>query len=196
MSIRTASITRKTNETNIQLSLCIDGSGKSNIQSGIGFFDHMLTLFSKHGLFDLDLKIQGDLEVDAHHSVEDAGLCLGQAFHKALGDCSGIARYASLILPMDEALCQLAIDISNRPYLNFDVNLPPNKVGEFDVELMEEFFNAFANNARINLHIKMLAGRNQHHIIESGFKALGVCLDRATQIDPRKTGVPSTKGVL
>ncbi|MEK9658067.1 MAG: imidazoleglycerol-phosphate dehydratase HisB [bacterium] len=193
---REAKIKRKTNETEIDLSLAIDGQGESHIETGIGFFDHMLTLFSKHGLFDLDLRVKGDLEIDAHHSVEDTGLCLGKAFHDALGDCAGIRRFASVLMPMDDALTQLVIDISNRPYLAFDVEFNASKVGDFDVELMQEFFQAFVNNARINLHIKLLAGQNQHHVIESGFKALGLCLDQATGIDPRKKGVPSTKGIL
>ena len=193
---RTSHITRNTTETNIDLHINVDGQCKSSLETGVPFFDHMLTLFSKHGLFDLTLKVKGDLEVDAHHSVEDTGICLGQAFHEAIGDGRGIRRYASVIVPMDEALCQLAIDVSNRPYFGFNVPLEKGKVGNFDVELMEEFFNAFVNNARINLHMTLLAGRSQHHIMESGFKAFGVCLDQATQIDPRKTDIPSTKGSL
>ena len=196
MEKRNAQIKRHTNETKIELDFNIDGSGKRDIQTGIPFFNHMLDLFANHGLFDLHTKVNGDIDVDFHHSVEDTGICLGQAFRQALGDAKGIRRYASVMIPMDEALCQLAIDISNRPYLNFDMNLSNAKVGDFDVELMEEFFTAFVNNARINLHIKLLAGKNLHHIIESGFKAFGICLDQASQLDIRKQGVPSTKGML
>tara|TARA_A100001015_G_scaffold88324_2_gene98265 strand:- start:348 stop:941 length:594 start_codon:yes stop_codon:yes gene_type:complete len=193
---RIGTINRNTAETKITLKLDIDGEGSSDIETGIGFFDHMLTLFSKHGLFDLTVKVEGDLEVDGHHSVEDVGICLGLAFHDAIGDAYGINRYASAIVPMDESLCQIAIDVSNRPALGFNHNFDKEKVGSFDSELVEEFFNAFVNNARINLHIDMLKGSNLHHKIEACFKAFGICLDQATQVDPRKKSVPSTKGIL
>ena len=193
---RVGTITRNTAETKINLQFDIDGDGQSTIDTGIGFFDHMLTLFAKHGLFDLTVKVDGDLDVDGHHSVEDVGICLGLAFRDAVGDAVGINRYASVIIPMDEALCQTAIDVSNRPALSMKHNFDKEKVGQFDSELVEEFFNAFVNNARINLHIDMLKGSNLHHKIEACFKAFGVCLDQATQLDPRKKGVPSTKGVL
>lgn len=196
MTNRKASIKRHTNETKIDLSLCIDGSGKSEIQTGIGFFDHMLNLWTHHGLFDLSLSVDGDLEVDFHHTVEDVGIALGQAFREAIGDAKGITRYASGLTPMDEALCQVAIDYSNRPYLAFENHLPKTKVGEFDVELTEEFLRAFVNNARITLHVDILKGTNLHHIIEAVFKGLGRELDKVSQKDPRKKDVPSTKGVL
>jgi len=194
--MRKASITRKTNETDITLDFAIDGAGTAIINTGIPFFDHMLNLFAKHGMFDLDLQMRGDIDIDYHHSVEDVGICLGQTFREALGNASGIQRYASGLIPMDEALCQMAVDISNRPVLVFDYAFPKTKIGTFDAELVEEFFQAFVSNARLSLHVKILAGSNLHHISESCFKALGIILDQATQIDPRKTGVPSTKGVL
>lgn len=193
---RKHSIKRETKETSIELDLNIDGEGKSNIQTGIGFFDHMLDLFTNHGLFDLNVTVKGDLHIDFHHSVEDVGICLGIAFKEALGDCKGITRFANVLVPMDEALCQCAIDICNRPYLGFDHNFDKEKVGEFDAELVEEFLNAFVNNARLSLHMTILKGTNTHHKIESCFKALGQCLDKATQFDIRKKDVPSTKGIL
>ncbi len=197
MKKRQATLTRNTSETQIKLSLVIDGTGKSTINTGIGFFDHMLTLFSKHGLFDLNISMKGDLHIDAHHSVEDVGICLGQAFSEALGDFKGIQRYSSGLFPMDEALCQIAIDISNRPFLGFKAEFPKAKIGDFDSELVEEFFRAFTFNAKLNLHITLLAGDNLHHCAEACFKALGVALDHASRIDPRKADqVPSTKGVL
>ena len=156
----------------------------------------MLDLFAKHGLFNLDLSVKGDLQIDAHHSVEDLGICLGQAFAKALGDGKYIRRIASVITPMDESLCQMAIDVSNRAFLGFNDNFNKENVGNFDSELVEEFFNAFVNNARINLHMTMLAGTNLHHKIEACFKAFGQCLDIATQKDSRKKDIPSTKGIL
>jgi len=193
---REATIERKTSETQISLSLNIDGPGKSLIQTGVPFLDHMLDLFSKHGLFILTVAANGDTHIDDHHTVEDIAICLGEAFKKALGNGKGITRYASVSVPMDEALCNIAMDISNRPCLSFNVDFPKTKVGTFDAELVEEFFNAFVNNARMSLHIDMVRGQNLHHIIESIFKAFGVCLDKATQIDPRKDDIPSTKGVL
>ena len=194
---RISVITRKTNETDVALELNLDGTGQSTLATGIPFFDHMLDLFTRHGSFDLSLQVKGDLEVDFHHTVEDVGICLGQAFRHAVGDAKGIRRYALGLIPMDEALCQLAVDISNRPFVHFDVPLPKSKVGEFDVELMEEFIRAFASHARLTLHIKQSTGTNLHHILESCFKALGIVLSDAVAIDPRKAGqVPSTKGVL
>lgn len=193
---RVGKVSRKTNETQIDLTFKLDGTGKSKIKTDIPFFDHMLDLFTKHGIFDLDLNVKGDIDIDFHHSVEDTGICLGQAFREALGDSKGITRYASGLIPMDEALCQVAVDISNRPHLTFNYDAPKSKVGEFDIELAEEFFIAFVNNARITLHLDIIRGRNLHHIIEGCFKGLGIILDRATILDPRKAGIPSTKGIL
>ena len=195
--MRNSEINRKTKETDISLSLVIDGSGKSEIDTGVGFFDHMLTLFASHGMFDLTVKCNGDLEVDAHHTVEDVGICLGMAFSEALGDMKGIKRFADKIIPMDEALILNAVDISGRPYLAFDLDVPAKKVGNFDTELVSEFFLAFVRNAKMTLHIKKMAGRNTHHIIEGCFKAFGRVMDEATMIDARRADVlPSTKGVL
>ncbi len=196
MSSRHASISRQTSETSISLDFDLDGTGKATIATGVGFLDHMLDLFTKHGLFNLSVQMKGDTHIDFHHSVEDVGICLGHAFRQALGDAAGIKRYASVLIPMDETLCQLAIDVSNRPCLVFDCPMPAAKVGDFDTELTEEFFNAFVMNARISLHVSIIRGKNTHHIIESCFKALGICLDQATQLDPRKSGIPSTKGLL
>ena len=195
--MRTAEINRKTAETDISLKLCLDGSGKSNIQSGVGFLDHMLTLFAKHGRFDLDLVCKGDTYVDDHHSVEDIGICLGEAFCSALGDKAGIKRYADTILPMDEALILSAIDISGRGFLAYDADILANKVGSFDTELAEEFWEAFARNAKLTLHIRQLAGKNAHHIIEGQFKSVARSLRTAVSMDPDLNGeVPSTKGML
>lgn len=194
--MRKAQIKRHTNETQVQLTLNIDGSGKTTIQTGVAFFDHMLNLMAVHGLFDLDIQAKGDLDVDFHHTVEDVGICLGQALREALGDARGIQRYASGLLPMDESLCQMAIDISNRPHLTFIADFPKAKVGAFDVELAQEFFVALVNNARITLHVNVLQGTNLHHMMEACFKALGVYLSQALAVNPRKTGVPSTKGVM
>ena len=195
--MRSAEINRKTKETDISLSLVIDGTGKSEIDTGVGFFDHMLTLFASHGMFDLKVKCKGDIEVDAHHTVEDVGICLGMAFNEALGDMKGIKRYADKIIPMDEALVLNAVDISGRAHLAFDLDVPAKKVGNFDTELVSEFFLAFVRNAKITLHVKKMAGRNTHHIIEGCFKAFGRIMDEATMIDSRRADVlPSTKGVL
>ena len=195
--MRTAEINRKTNETDISLSLNLDGTGKSEINSGVGFLDHMLTLFARHGRFDLTLKCDGDTYVDDHHSVEDIGIALGQAFTKALGDKRGIVRYGSFILPMDETLILSAVDISGRSYLNYDLNIPTQKVGTFDTELCEEFFLGFVRNADLTLHIKQLEGRNSHHIIEGTFKCVARCMKQAVAIDEAfKDEIPSTKGVL
>ena len=195
--MRYSEIKRKTKETDIELSLKLDGTGKCEIDTGVGFFDHMLTLFASHGMFDLTVKCNGDLEVDAHHTVEDIGICLGLAFAEALGDMKGIKRYADKIIPMDEALILNAVDISGRPHLAFDLDVHAKKVGNFDTELVSEFFLAFVRNAKMTLHIKKLAGRNTHHIIEGCFKAFGRIMDEATMLDSRRLDVlPSTKGVL
>lgn len=195
--MRTAEINRKTNETDIRLRLSLDGTGKSSIQSGVGFLDHMLTLFARHGRFDLDLVCNGDTYVDDHHSVEDIGIALGQAFSQALGDKRGIIRYGSFILPMDESLILTAVDISGRPYLNYDLHIPTQKVGSFDTELAEEFFLGFIRNANLTLHIKQLEGKNSHHIIEGAFKSFGRSMKQAVAVDEAfRDEIPSTKGVL
>ena len=195
--MRKAEIKRKTAETDIVLTLDLDGTGKSDIDSGVGFLDHMLTLFAKHGRFDLQLACKGDTQVDDHHSVEDIGICLGEAFAKALGDKAGIRRYGSMLLPMDEALVLSALDISGRAHLSYDANIRARKVGTFDTELAEEFWEAFVRSAKITLHIRQLAGRNAHHIIEGMFKSVARALREAVSIDPALAGeIPSTKGVL
>jgi len=194
--MRSAELVRKTAETKIELQLNIDGKGNSSIDTGVGFFNHMLTLMTKHGFMDLKVKCDGDSDVDDHHSVEDVGIVLGQAFLQALGDKAGIRRYASVFTPMDESLSQVSIDISGRSYLYFDVEIPTQKVGTFDTELVEEFFRAFVNQSGITLHIQLLHGKNSHHIIESIFKGFGRVLDEATVIDERIKGVRSTKGML
>lgn len=195
--MREVQIVRKTNETNIRLSLNLDGTGESNINSGVGFLDHMLTLFARHGRFDLHLSCDGDTYVDDHHTVEDIGIALGQAFTQALGDKRGIIRYGSFILPMDETLILCAVDISGRSCLNFDLHIPTQKVGTFDTELAEEFFLGFVRNANLTLHIKQLEGKNSHHIIEGTFKAFGRTMKQAVAIDDQfKDEIPSTKGVL
>ena len=187
---------RKTSETNVSLSLLLDGSGRAEVECGIPFFEHMLTLFCSHGCFDIVLKAEGDLEVDAHHLVEDIGLVLGQAFDDALGDRAGIKRYGSIILPMDEALVLVAADFSGRPYLVFDLPLAAARLGSFDTELVEDFLQAFVSRARCTLHVKLLNGRNTHHKIEALFKARGRALDEASRRDERVRGIPSTKGIL
>ncbi len=195
--MRTAQITRTTKETDIRLTLNLDGTGKSEIHSGVGFLDHMLTLFAKHGRFDLDLTCNGDTEVDDHHSVEDIGIALGQVFEQALGDKRGIVRYGSFILPMDETLILSAVDISGRSYLNYDLHIPTQKVGTFDTELTEEFFLGFVRNANLTLHLKQLEGKNSHHIIEGTFKSFGRTMKQAVVIDENfRDEIPSTKGVL
>ena len=194
---RTASIKRTTKETDISLSLNLDGTGNFEISTGIGFFDHMLSGFAKHGYFDLDLKAKGDLEVDGHHTVEDCGIVLGNAIAKAVGDKKGINRYGYFVLPMDEALIMVAVDISGRSGVYFDLNIPTEKVGDFDTELCKEFYIAFAREAGITLHIRQLAGENSHHIIEGVFKAVGRVMREACSIDERaKDQMPSTKGML
>jgi len=195
--MRTSEIKRTTKETDIALTLNLDGTGKSEINSGVGFLDHMLTLFAKHGRFDLTLTCNGDTYVDDHHSVEDIGIALGQAFSQALGDKRGIVRYGSFILPMDETLILSAVDISGRSYLNYDLHIPTQKVGTFDTELTEEFFWGFVRNADLTLHIKQLEGKNSHHIIEGAFKCFGRTMKQAVAIDENfKDEIPSTKGVL
>lgn len=195
--MRTTEINRTTAETAITLRLCLDGTGASQVQSGVGFLDHMLTLFAKHSRFDLTLTCSGDTKVDDHHSVEDIGIVLGQALCQALGDKRGIRRYGSCILPMDEALILCAADLSGRSCLRLQAQLPTEKVGTFDTELVEEFFQALTREARMNLHLRQLDGTNSHHIIEAMFKALGRTLRQAVAIDPDcRDEIPSTKGVL
>lgn len=193
---RTAKIERKTNETEITLELDLDGVGKSKINTGVGFFDHMLELFSRHGVFDLKVKAKGDLHVDQHHTVEDTGICLGQAFRAALGDKAGIRRYGHFTLPMEETLVTTAVDLSGRYYMVFGAEFPSQKIGEFDSELVEDFWQAFAANALCNLHVVLHYGRNSHHISEATFKSLARSLRMAVESDSRMTGVPSTKGVI
>ncbi|MBO4695778.1 MAG: imidazoleglycerol-phosphate dehydratase HisB [Lachnospiraceae bacterium] len=193
---RTATINRETKETKITCTLNLDGTGKFNIETGIGFFDHMLCGFAKHGFFDMDLKAVGDLQVDSHHTVEDVGIVLGQAIKEALGDKAGITRYGSFILPMDETLMLCALDLSGRPYFCYDVTTTVDRVGEMDAELAKEFFYAVSYSAGMNLHIKMLAGENNHHILEAMFKAFAKALDMATKYDSRLEGVLSTKGTI
>jgi imidazoleglycerol-phosphate dehydratase len=193
---RTADIKRKTKETDIALSINLDGSAKEQISTGIGFMDHMLDLFTRHGLFDLNVTAQGDLKVDAHHTVEDIGIVLGQAIKEALGDKKSIKRYGTTFVPMDEALAMVSLDLSGRPFLVFNAQFTSDKVGEMDTELVEEFFRSVAFNACMNLHIKVLYGSNNHHIVEAIFKAFGRALDEATRVDDRIQGVMSTKGSL
>ncbi len=195
--MRTAEITRKTNETDIRLSLDLDGQGKSRVRTGVGFLDHMLTLLARHGGMDLELTCDGDTQVDDHHSVEDIGIALGQAFDQALGEKRGVRRYASLCLPMDEALILCAVDLSGRGGYYEELAIPTEKIGSFDTQLVYEFMWAFAANARLTLHLRKLAGRNSHHIVEGAFKALGRALRAAAETDPRfRDEIPSTKGML
>ena len=195
--MRTAEIKRDTNETKITLTLNLDGNGISKISTGVGFLDHMLTLFARHGSFDLSVTCKGDVEVDDHHSTEDIGICLGSAFAEALGNMAGINRYGNIILPMDESLILCAADISGRSYLGYGLQIPTEKVGTFDTELVEEFFLAFTRKAGLTLHFQQLAGTNSHHIIEGAFKAFGRVMKQAVAIDPSLGGqIPSTKGVL
>ncbi|HLO26330.1 MAG TPA: imidazoleglycerol-phosphate dehydratase HisB [Geobacteraceae bacterium] len=193
---RKASLERITKETQIKLVLEIDGKGESKICTSVPFLDHMLDLFTRHGLFDLKIDAQGDIDIDFHHTVEDIGIVLGQAFREALGDKKGIRRYGQAAVPMDETLASVAVDLSGRPYMVYNVRLPKVKIGEFDVELAREFFQAFANNAGANLHINVIYGDNVHHILEACFKGMARALDQATQLDPRIEGVLSTKGKL
>ena len=195
MTMRTAEINRKTAETDIMLTLNLDGTGKSRIKTGVGFLDHMLTLFAAHGKFDLDVTCQGDTDVDDHHSAEDIGICLGMAFQTALGDKQGITRYGSFLLPMDEALIQTAVDISGRSYLGYGLEIPTEKIGTFDTELVEEFWLAFVRQCPMSLHIRQLAGKNSHHIVEGCFKSVARSLRIAVKSDGTNE-IPSTKGVL
>ncbi len=196
MNKREAQIERKTRETDIKMFLNLDGTGKTELRTGIPFLEHMLNLMSRHGFLDLKLEASGDLEIDAHHLVEDIGIVLGKALGEAMGGKEGIQRYGFFILPMDEALVMVSLDLSDRPFLVYNVDIPAEKVGDFDTELLEEFFRAFAFEARMTLHLKLIHGKNSHHIMEALFKALGRSLDQALQIDPRVEGVPSTKGIL
>ncbi|MBR1813466.1 MAG: imidazoleglycerol-phosphate dehydratase HisB [Lachnospiraceae bacterium] len=193
---RTATVERNTKETQIRISLNLDGSGKADIHTGIGFFDHMLNGFARHGLFDLSVSVTGDLEVDCHHSIEDAGIVLGTAIKEAVGDKKGIRRYGSLLLPMDETLAMCAIDLSGRPYLVFDADFKGERCGDMDTQMAKEFFYAISYSAGMNLHLKCLYGENDHHKMEAMFKAFGKALDQATQFDPRIVDVLSTKGSL
>ncbi|MBR0368890.1 MAG: imidazoleglycerol-phosphate dehydratase HisB [Clostridia bacterium] len=195
--MRESEIIRRTAETDIRLSLKLDGTGKSEIDTGCGFLNHMLTLFARHGRFDLEVKCVGDTDVDDHHSVEDIGICLGQAFAQALGDMAGIARYAHIILPMDEALLLIAVDVSGRTHLSYDAAIPTQKIGGFDTELVKEFWLGFVRKANVTLHIRSLAGENSHHIVEGMFKAAARALSAACTVDPALNGeIPSTKGIL
>ena len=195
--LRCAELTRKTGETDISLSLTLDGRGMSDIRSGFGFLDHMLELFARHGRFDLKLRCTGDTHVDGHHTAEDIAICLGLALSQALGDCRGITRYGSMMLPMDEALILAALDLSGRGHLQYDLQIPAQKVGDFDTELVEEFFLALTRTGKLTLHLRQLAGKNSHHIIEGAFKAFGRALRQAVAIEPEfAEEIPSTKGVL
>jgi imidazoleglycerol-phosphate dehydratase len=194
--MRKGEVIRETSETRISMNLELDGQGTSDISTGVGFLDHMLELFSRHGLFDLEVRCKGDLEVDAHHTVEDVGICLGLAVKEALGSAKGIKRYGWVVLPMDEALATVALDLGGRPYLAVSVPTLDGDIGGFAMELLPEFFQAFCNNAGANLHIRVDSGRNRHHMAEAIFKAFSKALDQAVTFDPRVQGVPSTKGRL
>lgn len=195
--MREASVSRRTAETDVAVSIALDGTGRAEIATGVGFLDHMLELFARHGLFDVTAKVTGDLHVDQHHTTEDTGIALGQAFAQALGDKKGIARYADIHVPMDETLTRVSLDISGRPFLVFNTTFPSEKIGAFDTELVREFFQAFAIQAGVTLHVETLYGVNSHHIAESCFKGLARVLRRAVAIDPKEEGrVPSTKGTL
>ena len=193
---RTAKASRKTKETEIAVELDLDGSGAAEIETGIPFFNHMLEIFARHGLFDLKMKAKGDIEVDFHHTVEDVGLALGQAFKEGLGDKQGICRFGEASVPLDETLAHVVVDLSGRPYLSYNVKIRPGRVGNFDTDLPHEFFQAFANQLGMNLHINVSQGENPHHIIEACFKALARAMERATRVDQRIKGVLSTKGSL
>ena len=196
MSNRIGTIERNTKETQISITINLDGTGKSEVHTGIGFLDHMLNSFAKHGFFDLSCEVHGDLEVDCHHTIEDVGIVLGQAILKALGDKKSIKRYGSFILPMDETLILCSMDISGRPYLYFDIPFTVERVGEYDTEMVKEFFYAISYSCDMNLHFKWFHGTNNHHLIEAAYKAFAKALDKATSIDPRIDGVLSTKGAL
>ena len=195
-SLRDAEVRRKTKETDIAVTLALDGSGKSKVTTGLPFLDHMLELFARHGLFDLEVRCNGDLEIDDHHSVEDIAICLGQAFQQALGDKAGIARYGSSVVPMDEALCRSVVDLSGRFYLVYEVQTRRQRIGNFSVELAEHFWRSFAEKLQCNLHIDLIRGRNTHHILEASFKATARALKQAVEKDARIEGVLSTKGSL
>lgn len=196
MNIRQVEISRKTSETDICVKLCLDGSGKCHADTGIGFFDHMLNSFARHGLFDLDVTVKGDLYVDCHHTIEDTGIVLGEAIKQAVGDKKGMKRFGYFILPMDETLMLASLDLSGRPYLNYQVPLTVERVGSMDTEMVKEFFYAISYSCGMNLHMKLLDGTNNHHIIEAAFKAFAKALDEATSYDVRITDVLSTKGTL
>ena len=196
MNIRKAEISRKTSETDIKIRICLDGSGQCSANTGIGFFDHMLNSFARHGLFDLTVDVHGDLEVDSHHTIEDTGIVLGEAIKKALGDKKGIKRFGYFILPMDESLVLASLDLSGRPFLNYQIPLTVERVGTMDTEMVREFFYAVSYSCGMNLHLKLLDGLNNHHIIEAAFKAFGKALDAAVSYDDRITDVLSTKGSL
>jgi imidazoleglycerol-phosphate dehydratase len=194
---RSARVERATSETSIRVGLDLDGRGSTKINTGVGFFDHMLEQLGRHSGFDLEVEAVGDLEVDSHHTVEDVGIALGQALKEALADKSGIRRYGAGLVPMEEALVQVALDISGRPHLSFDVEIPAETIGNYDPDLTEEFFTALAREGGLTMHVRLISGRNSHHIVEAVFKALARALDDATRTDPRRQGeVPSTKGVL
>jgi len=193
---RTARVERKTKETVISVELELDGSGRAEIETGMPFFNHMLESFTRHGLFDIRIKAKGDIEVDYHHTVEDVGLALGQAFKESLGDKQGIRRFGEASCPLDETLAKVVVDISGRPYLSYNVKIRPGRVGDFDTDLPHEFFAAFANQLGMNLHMDVIRGENPHHIIEACFKSFARAMDMATQLDPRIQGVLSTKGSL
>ncbi len=194
--LRKGDVERNTKETRIKLELVLDGSGRADLETGVPFLDHMLTLFSVHGLFDLKIRASGDLAVDAHHTVEDIGICLGTALSKALGDRSGITRYGFFTVPMDEALATVTLDLSNRPFLVYNVPPMPDRTGEFETQLVPEFFRAFCQHGGVTLHIRIPYGSNAHHMLEASFKALGRALKAAVSIDPGRSGIPSSKGSL
>ncbi|MBO6298516.1 MAG: imidazoleglycerol-phosphate dehydratase HisB [Lachnospiraceae bacterium] len=194
--MREAVVSRKTKETDIRMKLVLDGSGTSTVETGIGFFDHMLSGFAKHGFMDLECSVKGDLNVDGHHTVEDTGIVLGQALKEAVGDKAGMVRYGSFILPMDDALILCSVDFCGRPYFSYDLNVKEERCGVFETTLAREFFYAVSYSAAINLHLKQISGENGHHILEAAFKAFGKAVDAATQLDPRVKGVLSTKGNL
>jgi imidazoleglycerol-phosphate dehydratase len=193
---RKAEVNRKTKETNISLKLDLEGSGKHSVHTGIPFFDHMLSLLAYHSNMDLSLKARGDIGVDAHHTVEDVGICLGDGIRKALGEAKGIQRYGTALVPMDEALASVALDLSMRPWLVFHMKLKRSRIGTFDLELVEEFFKALCNHGRLTLHVNLLYGRNSHHMVEAVFKGVGRALRQAISVDERSSGIPSTKGIL
>jgi imidazoleglycerol-phosphate dehydratase len=193
---RTGRVERVTRETDVRLQIALDGTGAASVSTGVGFLDHMLELFAAHGRFDLEVQAAGDLHTGGHHTVEDVGICLGSAFDQALGDRVSIVRYGDVHLPMDEALALVAVDISGRPLLSYEVELPPVTIGGFDTDLLPEFLQAVVNNARLTLHVRKLAGTNPHHVVEAVFKGVGRSLGTATRLDPRVVGIPSTKGLL